>query len=111
MNAALFIDNIPVLPAAKHYQTLGAIPGGTHRNYDSYGHKAAKLNNKQIEILCDPQTSGGLLVAVEKNEEKEFLEIMQQQGFNLTAIGKLHERPQATASESENTPQVYVSVS
>ena len=38
------------------------IPGGTLRNFDSYGDRVAPISDEQRNLLCDPQTSGGLLV-------------------------------------------------
>ena len=107
VNAVIHMDNVPVIEAAKHYQALGAIPGGTHRNFDSYGHKADAIDEKHIEILCDPQTSGGLLVAVTPDGEQEFLALMKQEGFDLTAIGKLTERP---LSMTPSLSPTYVSI-
>ena len=108
VNAEITLDDIPVIPEAKQYQALGAIPGGTHRNFESYGHKAAALNQNAIEILCDPQTSGGLLVAVKPDGEAEFLSLMKEQGFTLTPIGKLLER--APKQHSQQPSQPYVTV-
>lgn len=54
----------------KYYITNQSVPGGTHRNWDSYGHKIfiSEAFGKRMEIikciLADPQTSGGLLIAV-----------------------------------------------
>lgn len=106
VNAVIDMNNIPVISAAHEYQNLGAIPGGTHRNFESYGHKAATLEEKQKEILCDPQTSGGLLVAVTPEGEQAFLTLMQQEGFDLSPIGKLVKRDTQLSALS----QPYVSI-
>jgi selenide,water dikinase len=42
------------------------------RNWDSYGHKLNIENEKQRHILCDPQTSGGLLIAVKKEAAQKW---------------------------------------
>lgn len=99
VNGVISLDDVPVIDAVKEYQALGAIPGGTHRNYESYGHKAAPLTEKQKEILCDPQTSGGLLVAVTTEGEEEFLALMKREGFDLSPIGRLVERTTKESSE------------
>ncbi|MFN3940652.1 MAG: selenide, water dikinase SelD, partial [Chitinophagales bacterium] len=60
-----------------------------HRNFDSYGHKISGLDDYKKTILCDPQTSGGLLVAVASGYEKAFENLASENGFALTAFGKL----------------------
>ena len=44
-------------------------------------------------IICDPQTSGGLLVMVSTSAQSEFDQVMQSAGFDLEAIGELIEQP------------------
>ncbi|MET4696268.1 selenide, water dikinase SelD [Endozoicomonas lisbonensis] len=89
VKAILETDKLPVLPHVEQYLAQGCIPGGTHRNFSSYGHKASTLTEKQKHILCDPQTSGGLLVAVDEDSERQFHNIARASGLELTAIGRL----------------------
>ncbi|ART79388.1 selenide, water dikinase SelD [Oceanisphaera avium] len=89
LSATLYMDNIPLLPELDYYLAAGAVPGGTQRNFAAYGHKLAPLSPRQRDILCDPQTSGGLLVAVNPNAVSDFLQLAQQHDLNLTAIGEL----------------------
>ncbi|MCU7940715.1 MAG: hypothetical protein KZQ64_13195 [gamma proteobacterium symbiont of Bathyaustriella thionipta] len=58
-------SRVPLLDGVADYMILDCVPGGTQRNFDSYGYIIAPLNDKQKNVLCDPQTSGGLLIAVE----------------------------------------------
>lgn len=74
----------------KDYIDQKCVPGGTNRNWDSYGHKIGEITDYQKAILADPQTSGGLLIAVELsavNEVKQIL-IEYDLGFFTEAIGK-----------------------
>ncbi|MFX5603161.1 selenide, water dikinase SelD, partial [Acinetobacter baumannii] len=68
---------VPLLPGVREYVAAGCGPGGTQRNFASYGHRIAcaegELDAARRAVLCDPQTSGGLLVAVEPAGEQEFL--------------------------------------
>ncbi len=74
--AQLDFDRIPLLdPAVEVYRQLGCIPGGGTRNFASYGHHVSSLTEQQKHILCDPQTSGGLLVAVMPDAVEEFTRI------------------------------------
>jgi selenide,water dikinase len=65
------------------------VPGGTLRNFDSYGDSIAPLPEVQKLLLCDPQTSGGLLIAVEPEGEAEFLAVAAELGLQLAPIGEL----------------------
>ncbi|MCK9237971.1 MAG: selenide, water dikinase SelD [Thiopseudomonas sp.] len=87
LTARLEIQSVPRLPRVNHYLQLGCVPGGTLRNYASYGERIAPITETDQHWLCDPQTSGGLLVAVEPTGEAEFLAIARAQGLQLTRIG------------------------
>ena len=67
----------------------GCVPGGTLRNHDSYGHKLDAMDERTRNILCDPQTSGGLLVAVGSQSEAELLAIAREEGLSLTPVGAM----------------------
>lgn len=64
LSAKIELDKIPLLPEVQEYLIQNCIPGGTHRNWDSYGHHVRMKNENDKHLLCDPQTSGGLLIAV-----------------------------------------------
>jgi selenide, water dikinase len=89
LSALVEFSKVPVIEAAKRYLTLGAIPGGTQRNFDSYGEKIKNMNERQRDLLCDPQTSGGLLVAVEPDSKDSFISLIKQHGMELQSFGKL----------------------
>lgn len=89
LTARLDYAAVPRLAGIDYYLDEGCVPGGTLRNFDSYGHGAAPLTEAQKQLLCDPQTSGGLLVAVEPSGEAAFLAVAVQQGLELTPIGEL----------------------
>ncbi len=89
LNALVEFEKVPVIAELEHYLQQGAIPGGTLKNFESYGHKVEALNEMQKHILCDPQTSGGLLIALRPEDEDEFLALAANDGFSLTAFGHL----------------------
>ena len=91
VKAILETGKLPLLPHTEHYQALGCIPGGTYRNYRSYGHKVPNLSEQQVQILCDPQTSGGLLISVSASADHEFHVIAEEYDLQLTTIGQLHD--------------------
>ena len=92
LSAEVYFDKVPVIPEALEYLAQKAIPGGTHRNFDSYGHKLADLTSDQKHLLCDPQTSGGLLIAVDPAGREEVLQLFEKYGLQLESLGVLLER-------------------
>ncbi len=92
LSAEVFVNRVPRFEVVDHYIEQGALPGGTGRNFASYGHKVSPLTAYQKALLCDPQTSGGLLVAVVPEYEKEFMQMARGLGMVLTSIGHLIER-------------------
>ena len=96
--AIVSYDAVPKLAEVEAYLALGCSPGGTQRNFDSYGHKLGPMTDVQRQILCDPQTSGGLLVAVSADDEQGFLRVAEQQGLQLAAIGEIIEADMAKSS-------------
>ena len=92
LTAQLNKNAVPCLPQVEHYLGLGCIPGGTLRNFDSYGQRIAPIAEQDRHWLCDPQTSGGLLVAVTPEGEAEFLQVATGLGLELEPIGQLMEQ-------------------
>lgn len=95
--AEVVFDYVPLLhPDAIHlYLSEGCIPGGTHRNWSSYGEVVSPITDLQKYILCDPQTSGGLLVAVAPDEVAVFMEVAANAGLNLEPIGTMKAQKQS----------------
>ncbi len=87
ISAHLEYAAIPRLNHVQRYLELGCIPGGTQRNFDSYGHGISPLTPVQKQLLCDPQTSGGLLIAVDPAQESRFLTLAQHHQIAVHGIG------------------------
>lgn len=82
LSAVVNFDNVPLItPAILDYIKQGSVPGGTNRNMDSYGHKISSLTEEQRAILADPQTSGGLLIAVKKENTNEVIGLLNEMGL------------------------------
>ncbi|MDD5373052.1 MAG: selenide, water dikinase SelD [Sulfurimonas sp.] len=99
ISATVWFERVPLLPNVEKYRTLGCIAGGTRKNFMSYGHKISEMSQQQREILCDAQTSGGLLVFVKKDGVEEFYEATRQAGLKLEPIGE-------TVAKSEHLVKV-----
>lgn len=89
LSAQIEFDKVPLITESVAYMKAGAVPGGTNRNLESYGHKVAEMGNKKRMMLADPQTSGGLLVAVHPSELDNFNKICLDNKLNLTCFGKM----------------------
>ncbi len=87
--AVIDFKKVPLLDFVNDYIDQGCIPGGCERNFESYGDQVVPLNAKQKVLLCDPQTSGGLLVAVQLKGKQAFEALCQDNGLNLQPIGEL----------------------
>jgi selenide,water dikinase len=89
VGAIIDFEKVPCLDFVNDYIDQGCIPGGCDRNFDSYGELVGPLTPRQKTLLCDPQTSGGLLVAVKPSGKQAFEALCQDNGLNLEPIGKL----------------------
>ena len=87
--AEIEFDKVPVISSIPHYLALNCFPGGTQRNLNSYGHKVGPLTDEQKYILADPQTSGGLLVAVSEESTETFEQLLKEQGHDFQSFGRL----------------------
>lgn len=101
LSARLHLDQIPLLPNLHHYLDAGSYPGGTTRNWDSYGHEVDQLDETWRLILADPQTSGGLLIAVNADSEKLVSDLLESNHVYSRVIGRL---------EGAKTKGIYSSI-
>ena len=89
VSATIDSTKVPRLPNTDHYIAKDCSPGGTDRNFESYGHKISSLTDAQRALLCDPQTSGGLLVAVTQDGLEAFGKTTSE--LELESFGQLTE--------------------
>ena len=87
VSATIDSTAVPRLPNTDHYIAEDCTPGGTDRNFESYGDHLSPLTDAQRALLCDPQTSGGLLVAVAPDGLDAFHEATSE--LNLKSFGQL----------------------
>jgi selenide,water dikinase len=60
--------------------------------FNSYASKVSTISDIQKAILCDPQTSGGLLIAVDPEQKSQFLKIISKRGIDADPIGRTVDR-------------------
>jgi selenide,water dikinase len=89
LSARISYSKVPVIAEALKYIAQGAVPGGTSRNWESYGATIELGNEAWKPILADPQTSGGLLVAVESQHAAAFELVLQQLEIQALSFGNL----------------------
>ena len=89
VSATLDSARVPRLENVDRYIDEDCTSGGTDRNFESYGQKISALTKRQKALLCDPQTSGGLLVAVAPDGLTAFEEASA--GLDLESFGQITE--------------------
>jgi selenide,water dikinase len=86
------LKDIQVLPGAISYIADGLVPGGTTANREhrqSYIQNAEDLSEDQLNLLFDPQTSGGLLAAVAPEDIESMLENLHSHGISAFVLGSV----------------------
>lgn len=87
----IFSDKLELLPDVTEYAQMGLIPAGTYRNRD-YRQKFVKdyekINRSTMDLLFDPQTSGGLLFTVNENQAEDICRNMNGNGVGAHIIGE-----------------------
>jgi selenide,water dikinase len=91
LQAELDVPSVPLLSGERlrYYHSLGCVPGGSKRNWASYGHHVANIGGFERDVLCDPQTSGGLLLSVCPGYAAEVETILKEAGLPVHPIGSL----------------------
>ena len=82
-------SDVPILPEAVNFAKMGMVPGGTYRNKEFRINQVdidSALSPYLIDILFDPQTSGGLLIAVSEEKAGELVKRLRKEGIEDAAI-------------------------
>ncbi len=94
--AQLFADQVPVFPRVPELVRAKAVPGGTTRNVEAASQWTrwhASVDPVVRTILCDAQTSGGLLIAVAPDSVAELVQALEQARTPAaTVVGRLIDR-------------------
>lgn len=97
VGAVLEWERLPILPGVEGLVQAGFAPGAADRNWASYGAEVElppDWPEWRRKLLCDPQTSGGLLVACAPEVVPEVMAVFRREGFGHAAeIGVLQDGP------------------
>jgi selenide, water dikinase len=92
----LFASELPLLPGAADYAARGLAPGGTARNKEGRLRaltNASALPNELLDLIFDPQTSGGLLAALPRAEAAQALAALRGAGLDARIVGESGGKP------------------
>jgi selenide,water dikinase len=85
LGAKLYGSQVPILNAAQTHAAAGIFPGAARRNWESYATQVSLANSTwadwQVQLLADPQTSGGLIVVIAPEATAEVLKQIQEAGY------------------------------
>jgi selenide,water dikinase len=102
LSAELFYSQIQLLPGVADYLKDRVIPDATYRNWNCYNLKTSFASDVDVmqafSILPDPQTNGGLLIAVDDTSLVEVQELLVQHGLgsHCEPIGRMGEQEEKT---------------
>ena len=89
LGAKVEFEALPLFAHAQHLAETGIGTGGANRNWKSYGHEV-DLPSDAPEwwrgVLCDPQTSGGLLIACSRDSVPQVLELLVRRHFDQASV-------------------------
>lgn len=84
---------VPVLAGAREYLARGYRPEGTLRNADGFrSHVEVRTDDSEFMLMCDAQTSGGLLLSVPPERVPSMEERFRQSGLMVARIGTTNDR-------------------
>ncbi len=93
-SAELDYEKIPLYPSVKEMVAMGMIPGGAYRNLEYIRPHLdwkgdAQEKDDALIIMADPQTSGGLLVALSEEKLDHYLAVLKENGVIGYPIGRI----------------------
>jgi selenide,water dikinase len=96
LSAEINYTAVPLLDKVKDLSARFVYADNTMRNWKAYESKVQGIGSESLLTLCDPQTSGGLLIAVDAAHEVEFKQLAAKNNLQLEPIGKMNEQKEKT---------------
>ncbi|GIU91379.1 MAG: hypothetical protein KatS3mg011_0285 [Acidimicrobiia bacterium] len=92
VDARVGVSSVPVLDGAWDLLDKGMYPSGSARNVAAVTpHLAGEASNREVRMLCDAQTSGGLLIAVGVDRVERLLDRLEARGVTAAVVGEVLE--------------------
>jgi selenide, water dikinase len=88
LTAFLKCSDLPLIPNVQTYIDQFIFPDNTYRNWNAYAPKTEGVKGMELVKLCDPQTNGGLLIAVDASNKIDFENILEQEHQEAWLIGQ-----------------------
>ncbi len=89
LSAEINYSSVPLIHNLDSYTSRMIYPDNTMRNWSSFQSRVDGIGSTSLLTLCDPQTSGGLLVCVKQGQQSAFEKILQEEGLSVHSIGKM----------------------
>ena len=89
LGISLNAESIPILPEAADYAAMGMLPGGANKNKtfrESMVEFSSSVNPLIQDLLFDPQTSGGLLICIDREDTNKLVDELHQKGIDGSAV-------------------------
>lgn len=94
LGVELFLDEIPLIPDAVWLDSSGVTSGGLRRNTEFYGPRLdCSGQDVRVDLLFDPQTSGGLLFAIDAHSRPLMKSLAKDEDQKMTVIGRFTDIP------------------
>jgi selenide,water dikinase len=100
ISAEIAIGQLPLIEGIQGYIDQFIFPDNTYRNWNAYNTKTDGVKGMDLVKLCDPQTSGGLLIAVSPKNKNWFEDTLKQANQVAWQIGSFTEKREFTVKVS-----------
>lgn len=87
LSAEIEISKLPLIDGIQEYINQFIFPDNTYRNWNAFSPKTEGVKGMDLVKLCDPQTSGGLLIAVSPEDQKWFEDTLKRENQKFWEIG------------------------
>ncbi|MDO9552019.1 selenide, water dikinase SelD [Rhodonellum sp.] len=100
LSANIVLKDIPLIDGVQAYIDQFIFPDNTYRNWNAFSAKTEGVNGMELVILCDPQTSGGLMLAVDPSKKEVFEKWMVDEGSQSFLIGAFMQKGESVVKLS-----------
>ena len=92
LSAQLTYQEVPLMNGVSTYASQMIYPDNTMRNWKEFSEKVVGISGESLLTLCDPQTNGGLLIAVGKDGVNNVIDLLKTENHFFQQIGVLVEK-------------------